>query len=315
MSSAWRSGALYCASLIPEVSIVVAAHDSVSVIADCLAALEAQEGGEAAEIILADSSHDGTAELVRDRFPGVHLLHFDEPLTVPELRGRAIATTRGRIVAVLDPFSIAAPGWLRGIRTAHDEHPNLVIGGAVSLHRSAEQGLLAWAVYINEYGMFMPPVEQGEVDIVPGCNVSYKREALFDGERPRHPVFWKTFVNWEVEATGSRLRLAPGAVVSLQKPVPFMDYLRTRYDHGRCFAGMRSKALGLPERLARAATAPLLPLLLLWRWGRVYWPKGRYRGQLLATLPLQLLLFGNWARGELMGYLRGAGDSCASLYY
>ena len=36
----------------------------------------------------------------------------------------------------------------------------------------------------------------GVTTIVPGCNVSYKRAALFEGDRPRFDVFWKTFVHW-----------------------------------------------------------------------------------------------------------------------
>jgi hypothetical protein len=36
---------------------------------------------------------------------------------------------------------------------------------------------------------------------------------------------------------------------------------------------------------------------------------------LIATLPLQILLFGMWAAGEGWGYLRGTGRSCRRLFY
>ena len=83
-----------------------------------------------------------------------------------------------------------------------------------------------WALYLNEYGLFMSPVVEGETWIVPGSNLSYKRAALFDGDdRPRYPVFWKTYVNWELEGTSSALWLDPAIRVELNKPIPFGDYL------------------------------------------------------------------------------------------
>lgn len=299
-----------------EVSIVIAAHNARPALVQSLPALLAQEGIEAAEIIVADSSTDGTAQWVTDYFPSICLLHHDEPLTVPELRGRAIAAAQGEIIAILDPFSVVAQGWLAALRQAHRNRPNGVIGGTVDLHHSDSANWLDWALYINEYGMFMPPMPAGEMEILPGSNISYKRPLLFDeANQPRYPVFWKTFTNQAAEAAGSALWLAPEMQVSLYKPVPFVDFWRTRYHHGRCFAGMRVADAPSRERLWRAATAPLLPFLLLWRWGQRYLRKGHHRDKFLLTLPLQWLLFGTWALGELAGYLRGTGDSCRELFY
>jgi glycosyltransferase involved in cell wall biosynthesis len=290
------------------VSIVLAAHDAAGSIGRCLEALSRQDGLQDAEVIVASSSTDETDAIVQ-RFPFVRHLRFAEPLTVPELRGRAIAIARGGIVAVIDPYSIVGEGWLSALRRAHEERPEAVIGGPVELADAGTRGLLEWALYINEYGMFLPPMASGPRDILPGSNVSYKRPALFDGDAPRYPAFWKTFANQQAGA----LWLAADVRVALDKPVPFSDFLRTRYHHGRCFAGMRVTGLG--ERLVRALTAPLLPAVFLWRWGSAYLARGRHRDKFFATLPLQVLLFGTWSWGELMGYLFGAGDSCRRLHY
>ena len=290
------------------VSIVLAAHDAGRSIGRCLDAL-ARQGLEDAEVIVASSSTDDTDAIVRERFPFVRHLRFEEPLTVPVLRGRAIAAAQGGIIAVLDPYSIVGEGWLAALRRAHAERPEAVIGGPVDLADAPRRGLLEWALYINEYGMFLPPMSSGRVDLLPGANLSYKRPALFDGDRPRYAVFWKTLANQEAGA----LWLAADLVVALDKPIPFGDFLRTRYHHGRCFAGMRGGTA--TEWALRAFTAPLLPAVFLWRWGSAYVGRGRYRGKLFATLPLQLLLFGVWSWGELVGYLRGPGKSCGQLYY
>jgi len=298
-----------------RLSVVIGSHNTSQVIVECLSALERQADLAAMEIIVADSSSDGTDELIRRRFPSVRLLHFEEPLGVPQLRGRGIAAAHGAIVAILDPYSVADDNWSSEILRAHDTRPNAVIGGTVDLYRAGEQSLAAWTLYINEYGMFMSPVRGGDAWIVPGSNVAYKREVLFDGDTPRQKVFWKTFVNWKVEEGGSALWLEPRIRVALNKPIPLSDYFRTRFWHGRCFAGLRVSQTGWPHRLLRAASTPLIPFLLCYRWGRVFWPKGPRRGMFLLTLPMQLVLFGAWAVGELQGYLFGAGDTCGKLYY
>lgn len=294
---------------------MIASHNAASVIAQCLEALVAQADPARAEVIVADSSDDGTDAIVAERFPQVRLLHFDAPLTVPELRGRGIAVAKGGVIAILDPFSMAAPDWVAATLAAHQRAPNLVIGGSVDKHPASGPGLLAWTLYFNEYGLFLPPIAAGAAGIVPGSNVSYKRAHLFDGEVPRHAVFWKTFVNWEAEAQGSPLWLDPNVRVSLNKPIPFGDYLRTRFVHGRCFAAMRVAGMGRSTRWLRAASTLAVPSLLCLRWTRGIWPKRRHRAMYALTLPLQFALFAVWSAGELWGYLRGGGNACRRLFY
>ena len=295
--------------------MVIASHNARAVIAACLSALAPQLDSQVDEIIVVDSSDDGTADAARAAVPAIRLIHFSEPLTLPQLRGRGIAVAEGEIIAILDPYSIASPEWAAELIKAHRVRPNPVIGGTVDLYNEDRQSLLAWAQYINEYGMFMTPAQEGEIEILPGSNISYKREALFDGPIPRYTEFWKTFVNWSEETGGSSLWLAPTVHVRLWKPVPFIDFFQTRHAHGRCFAGMRVQRASRAERIVRAATTPLLPVLFLQRWGRRYWACGRRRREFLLTLPLQILLFGQWALGELTGYCFGSGQSCQSLLY
>lgn len=298
-----------------RVSVVIGVHNAVDVIGDCLQSLRAQRCSAIHEVIVADSSTDGTDRVVGERFPEVTLLRGNESDTLPESRARAIARASGDVIAILDPYSIADPCWSEAVRREHQTRPNLIIGGAVDLHEAHRQGLLAWARYINEYGMFMPPVADGTTEILPGSNLSYKRAAISQAAGEGSGAFWKTFVNERVAQSGSPLWLASAVLVGLKKPVPFGDFLRTRFDHGRCYAGMRVDGRSRRERWLRAVTAPALPIVLLARFGRRFWMKKRHRDKFLATLPLQLLLLGNWAVGEMVGYLLGPGQSCKKLFY
>jgi hypothetical protein len=294
-------------------SVVIASHNAETVIAACLGALETQAAG--LDVIVADSSTDATPAIVRSAFPWVQLLHVDEPWALPALRGAAIARARGALVAILDPYSIAAADWAEQVIRAHASRPNAVIGGSVDLAGADSCSWSAWATYLHEYGLFMPPIARGETWIVPGSNVSYKRAALFDGARPRYPVFWKTFVNWEIERGGSPLWLDPNVRVALNKPIPFGDFLSTRFAHGRCFGGMRVQDAPAHLKAWRAASTVLVPVVQLWRWTRGFWSKRRRRTRFLMTLPAQAVLFSMWACGEALGYVRGSGRSCDRLYY
>jgi hypothetical protein len=300
---------------IGRLSVVIATHDAEQVIAACLTALAQQVDPLLDEIVIADSSHDRTPEVVKAVMPNSRLIHFDEPLTLPQLRGHGIAGSRGEIIAILDPYSIVSSGWVDAVVKAHRDRPNPVIGGTVDLYNENTQGLLVWAQYINEYGMFMSPAIEGEIEILPGSNISYKRHVLFDGTTPLYPEFWKTFINWDTETAGFALWLAPAIQVCLWKPIPFADFLRTRRDHGRCFAAMRSQQLTRIERLLRGLSTPLLPWVFLLRWGRRYWTRNRRRREFLLTLPLQFMLFGQWALGEFAGYFFGSNRSCQKLFY
>jgi hypothetical protein len=299
----------------PDLSVVIGAHTAAGLDA-CLAALHAQEDAPSAQIIVAVSAPQESIGPIRRAYPDVRMCIVDAGATLPQLRAAAIVFARGAVIAVLDPFSLVRPDWMRQVVRAHQERPNLAIGGAVELHDAERQSLGAWATYINEYGMFMPPLRGGATDILPGSNISYKRTALFDAEdRPRHARFWKTFVNRQLQQEGSPLWLAPSIVVALAKPVPFWDFFRTRFDHGRCFAAMRTSRSGRAERWLRATSFPFLPAVLLCRWSAAYLAKRRRTALLLLTMPAQLLLFSSWALGEGTGYARGAGTSCARLFY
>jgi hypothetical protein len=300
---------------LPTVSVVIACHNAAGTITECLQALQEQCRSAVGEVIVVDSSTDGTDRVVRERFPQVTLVHVTELMTLPQLRARGIAMATGDVVAILDPYSIADRHWSAAFAREHQNRDNAIIGGTVDLYQAERQGAFTWAQYINEYGMFMPPMRAGEIELLAGSNISYKRAALFAGGENPGPEFWKTFVNDNAQAAGQKLWLAPTVMVSLKKPVPFGHFLRTRFDHGRCYAGMRVAQGTSGERWLRAVAAPLLPLVLMWRWGKRYWSKRRYRKKLLYTLPLQLLLFGNWSLGEMIGYMRGSGTSCRKLFY
>lgn len=299
----------------PRVSIVIAAHNPGPVIGECLAAIETQNAQGLAEIIVADSSSDGTAGLVQERFPRVRLLHCAEPRSIPRLRGLGIAAARGDVIAILDPYCIVERQWLQALLALQAARPERIVGGAVELDRADHQGLVRWAEYFCEYAAFMPPLKEGAAGELTGNNIVYPRRVLGDGEALAQSGFWKAFANWRLQAQGGELWSAPSLIVTLRKPIPFMEFLRSRYHHGRCHGALRVSEEFRHQRWWRVLTVPAVPSLTLWRQLHSFWPKRRRRATFVMTIPLLLLFHCSWAWGELWGYLRGPGRSCACILY
>jgi glycosyltransferase involved in cell wall biosynthesis len=81
----------------PSLSVVIASHNAGAAIGHCLDALMRQRVSSHVEIIVADSSTDGTDWLVRERFPQVRLLHFESPLTCDHRRHRPVLSHGRRL--------------------------------------------------------------------------------------------------------------------------------------------------------------------------------------------------------------------------
>ena len=58
----------------PELSVIVVAYNARSLIGDCLRSLESQATSRSFEVIVVDSSTDGTGDFVAETFPNARLL-------------------------------------------------------------------------------------------------------------------------------------------------------------------------------------------------------------------------------------------------
>jgi glycosyltransferase involved in cell wall biosynthesis len=287
---------------VPEISVVMTTHNVASSVKSCLESLRRQSLREAAEIIVADSSTDGTDEMIRDQFPEVRLLHTERPAGLPELMRDALKSARGRIVAVTDPWCTFPEDWLEKVRRAHNSE-FAVIGGAVE--NGCTDRIIDWACYFADYGAFMLPAEKKETPVLPGNHVSYKREAVVAALDAMQDGFRKTLFHWDLARRGVRFLFNPELVARWARRNSFGDFARRYFHNGRAFAAVRSKRISSLERAARALTAPALPVLLLIQRLRAVLGKRRHLARVLATVPLVAVFVIAWSAGEFLGYLAG----------
>jgi glycosyltransferase involved in cell wall biosynthesis len=122
-----------------RVSAVVPAYNAASFLGDALDSLLKQTYRDLEIVVVDDGSSDGTAQLVRDKFPGVILLQ-QQNLGVAAARNLGIARATGKYIASLD----ADDRWM----------PTAVERLVQCLDQSNERvGLAyAWSAYIDEHG-------------------------------------------------------------------------------------------------------------------------------------------------------------------
>lgn len=286
----------------PDLSVVIGARQARRTIADCLRAITAQARDLRVEIIVADASTDGTAEIVARQFPQVILVRGTAGALVPRLWGLAIAGARAPLIAVTTAQCIPAEDWLAAILREAAAHPECAgFGGPIDA--PCGSAALDWALYFARYAAFMPPVGGGRSREIAGDNAAYRRAALEWAWTERGRGFWETLVHHHLRARGEPLYLSPAVRVRAGPAGDAWDVARARFLHGRHFGSTRP-ATSTAGRVVRALTAPALPPLLLFRIGRrVADHRPDWWCHYLRALPWLFLLLGAWSAGEVGGYL------------
>jgi len=286
----------------PPISVVVASVNGFPYLGQCLAAL-ARNAPEA-EVVLADWTDEETRARVREGWPQVTLLSFDEPMAVPELRAAGIAAARAPYVAVIEDHCVVHRDWSRAVVSAHEAgYP--VVGGPV---RNAAPRLRDWAAFFVEYADFMEPLPAGEVPGLTGMNVSYDRRAIEAMQPLLDQGRWESWLHPHLAGEGMRFRADPAIALDHVMRFDVSFFVSQRYHYARSHAGARNPELGI-KRIAYLGGSPLIVPLMYTRTARAVLGKGRHRLRFFLTTPLILFYLTIWAWGEAVGYALGGGRS------
>lgn len=99
---------------IPDVSVIIPTYNRITMLEEALASLYAQEYDGTIEIIVIDdNSQDGTAQVIRENYPDIHLITLTENGGASAARNRGITVSRGRYIAFLDSDDLWETGHLR----------------------------------------------------------------------------------------------------------------------------------------------------------------------------------------------------------
>ena len=101
--------------------MVIASFRPGPVIDQCLRALLAQQGVNTFQIIVVDSSADGTAERLQQAFPTIQVITLDKQTHQSSARNIGIARTQASFIAITDQDCIVPPDWLARLLARHQE--------------------------------------------------------------------------------------------------------------------------------------------------------------------------------------------------
>src|SRR5882672_7977001 len=138
----------------PAVSVIVPSYNAAATIERCLGALESQTAALEGEVIVVDSSSDGTAEIVARRFPWVRLIACPTRRFPGDARNLGIGRARADLLAFTDADCIAERHWLETIIMAHRVRRDPLIGGAIE--NGNPESRVGWAAYLLELSQWMP---------------------------------------------------------------------------------------------------------------------------------------------------------------
>ncbi|MEP6767880.1 MAG: glycosyltransferase [Acidobacteriota bacterium] len=290
----------------PEISIVIPAVNSFSLLRRTLTALTGQPRPGALEIVAVDRLPPADSDALRRQFPNVRIVS-GAGLTIPRMRAAGIRAARGAIVAILEDHMEVAPTWQDAMLRGH-------AGGAAAVWGSVTNGCFSsvdWAAFFTEYSEHMTPVAEESAPGPPGNNVSYKRAAIdacgedFFGDR------WESFVPPAFARRGFFARCVEGAEAVHAKPFSVSHFVSQRWHISRSYSGMRANDLSWPRRMLSAAAAPLLVPLRAWRIVRsvARRPGTLPRRALPRSLPWIVVFLTVRAAGDAAGYLLGEGGS------
>ena len=282
---------------------MVASTRSAELVAQTLAALRPQCQRLGAAIVVARPAHS-TQTLDHDLGDNVRVVAAPTDATLPVVRGTGLANADADWVALTEDNCLPDPRWLETLLAA--AHPGLaVVGGGMG--NALDGRLIDWAAYFAEYGFYGPERTSNVEHLVTDANVMYARQVVGRVSAWALAGSWEDDIHLRLHQEGARFGFAPAAIVRQNEPQRFLPFCANRFDHGRQFAAVRAGKIGRAERLARAMTTPLLPVVLLARIARA--AGAASPSAFLRAMPITLAFLASWGAGEFSGYLFAKGQT------
>lgn len=123
-----------------DVSTIVVSYNTRELTKDCLASIFDKAAGVDFEVIVVDNaSADGSAEMVRTRFPHVLLIESDKNLGFGAANNVAIHRARGKYIFLLNPDTVLLNNAIRIFFEFMEDEKNRKVG-AVGGHLVDERG-------------------------------------------------------------------------------------------------------------------------------------------------------------------------------
>jgi glycosyl transferase family 2 len=227
-----------------------------------------------------------------------------------DARRAGVERVRAPILAFIEEHCFAEPGWAAALIEAHDG-PWATVG--YGFRNANPETYVSRAAMLTDYGLWLEPVPRGPASLLPGNNVSYKRDAFLSLGDQLEGALATDFVAHEAfRERGLPMFLEPRALARHMNFPTLWETGYTNYIWCRAMAAQRARAAGWSplRRVLQAAVTPATgPVFRVVRLGRTLRRRRPLLRPFLTGLPV-FLVVGVWAGvGEAIGYVAGAGRS------
>jgi hypothetical protein len=231
-----------------------------------------------------------------------------------EARRVGLERSSGPVIAFVEEHCFTEPGWAAALLEAH-EGPWASVG--YGFLNANPETYVSRSAMVTDYGLWLDPAPRGPTSLLPGNNVSYKREAFLslgdrlDGALASDFVAHETF-----RERGLPMFVEPSAVARHLNFETVWETGWTNYVWCRAMAAQRADAAGWSplRRVAQAAVTPLsAPVYRIARLVRTLGPRRPLWRPVAVSLPVMVSVSLWAAFGEAAGYLAGPGKAEAQL--
>jgi glycosyltransferase involved in cell wall biosynthesis len=283
----------------PLVTVIIPCYNSERTIRQCLNSVLRQQTPVVFDVIVVDSSGDGTAEIVQREFPTVRLIHLESQTLPAAARNIGIRATQAPFCWMIDSDCIAAPDVIERAMQRHREDDYAAVSG--SLRNGTPGSMSGWVYYLIQFKEFMPTTPLRLEWRAPTANIVYRRSVLeaFDGFDESMAQAEDILFNWKIWKAGKKILFDPAIEVVHLNRTGWRTVLFHQVRMGESSARARKKGM-LPGSflLRHRLLIPLMPLVRLARavgWLALHDYKAL--GMLVLLSPMYLLAASFWTFG------------------
>jgi GT2 family glycosyltransferase len=219
-----------------DISIVVAAYCGAATIADCLQSIERATHGRRREIIVVESSGDGTSEIIQQQFPDVVLIRSAERLSAGHARNLGARAARGDLVFITDQDCVVPPDWVDRLERHLSDPAVAAAGGSVGVRNLSN--LSGFALYALEFLTHFPTggaITRNRNFLV-GCNSAYRADALRIVSFPDQTLGEDVLLSNDLRHQGFDVVYDPDVEVRHQNKVGWRAFFSYNREMGRAAA-------------------------------------------------------------------------------
>ncbi len=278
-------------------SIVIPAYRGRSTIGECIESLLVAARGRDVEILVVESSQDGTVEWVRARYPQVRVIASPSQLSAGGARNRGVEESVGERIYFVDQDCVVPTDWMQRLSERLEEEGVGIAGGAIGFRNWSN--FSGSAVFFLEFLYHFPSRigASSNENFLLGCNLACRREVFGTVRFPEQTLAEDVLFSSRVQQAGWRVLYDPGVVVLHWNRSGWGEFFRYNVKMGRASASAqvstRPKGSELIFRfpilifISPAKILPRIAYSLLGQW--------RYFFRFLLVSPMCLL--GNWVWG------------------